>query len=95
MPTSKPSSIIHVEDAFPEKGLEAAPSLEQTYMESELSRDDAYFLANFPEEKRNKCIRKVSWIMCLICDSSGITLVSIDRLASLPHAGVSLPCLLY
>ncbi|KAJ6184196.1 hypothetical protein N7519_005497 [Penicillium mononematosum] len=64
MPTSKPSSVIHVEDAFPEKCLEAAPSLEQTYMESGLSRDDAHFLANFPEEKRNKCIRKIDWRLC-------------------------------
>lgn len=59
MPNSKPSSVIHVEDASPEKNLEAGPSLE-TYMESGLSRDDAYFLANFTDEKRNKCVRKVS-----------------------------------
>lgn len=59
MSTSKPSSVIHVEDTSPEKNLEAASTLE-TYIESGLSRDDAYFLANFTDEKRNKCVRKVS-----------------------------------
>lgn len=65
MSTSKPSSVIHVEDTSPEKNLEAASSLE-TYMESGLSRDDAYFLASFTDEKRKKCVRKVSHTMCLI-----------------------------
>lgn len=60
MPSSKPSSVLYVEDASPEKCLEAAPSLEQVYMESGLSQDDAYFLANFSDAKRKKCIRKVS-----------------------------------
>ncbi|KAJ5409435.1 uncharacterized protein N7487_003794 [Penicillium crustosum] len=48
---------------LPEKNLEAGPSLE-TYMESGLSRDDAYFLANFTDEKRNKCVRKIDWRLC-------------------------------
>ncbi|OJJ55945.1 hypothetical protein ASPSYDRAFT_80621 [Aspergillus sydowii CBS 593.65] len=64
MPTSKPSSVHYVEDAPPEKCLEAAPSLEQTYMESGLNQDDAYFLANFPDEKKKKCVRKIDWRLC-------------------------------
>lgn len=94
MPLSKPSSIIHVEDGSPEKSLETTPSLEEQYMESGLNRDDAHFLANFPEKKRNKCVRKVIPTICLIY-KSGITLVGLDRLASLPYVRLSIPCQLY
>ncbi|KAL3457531.1 major facilitator superfamily domain-containing protein [Aspergillus heterothallicus] len=60
----KRSSAVHVENASPEKNLEAAPTIEQTYMQSGLSADDAYFLANFSEERRRKCVRKIDWRLC-------------------------------
>jgi hypothetical protein len=62
MSVFKRSSVVHMEHASAEKHLEDAPSLEQTYMESGLSRDDAYFLASFTEEQRRKCVRKVSFL---------------------------------
>ncbi|CEL10180.1 hypothetical protein ASPCAL13305 [Aspergillus calidoustus] len=64
MSVFKRSSVVHMEHASAEKHLEDAPSLEQTYMESGLSRDDAYFLANFSEEQRRKCVRKIDWRLC-------------------------------
>lgn len=91
MPSSKPSSVLYVEDAPPEKCLEAAPSLEQVYLESGLNEDDAHFLANFPDEKRKKCVRKVrpdTWIERVESNLS-------DRLASLPSVGVPVSCVLY
>lgn len=93
MPSSKPSSVIHVEDASSEKTLEAAPSLEQTYIESGLSRDDAYILANFPDAKRKKCVRKVSEALYRGIARHNVWVV--DRLASLSAVGLSLPHLLY
>lgn len=60
MTSAKPESPIEVEDASNEKNLEAVPSLEESYMESGLSREDALFLANFSDERRKKCVRKVS-----------------------------------
>ena len=60
MPRSKPFNLNEVESFSPEKNLEAAPSLEQTYMEAGLSREDASFLADFSDERRKKCVRKVS-----------------------------------
>ena len=93
MPTSKPSSVHYVEDAPPEKFLEAAPSLEQTYMESGLNQDDAYFLANFPDEKKKKCVRKVG--LHLIFGWSELRVTCADRLASVPSVGVPLSCVLY
>jgi hypothetical protein len=59
MPSHKPTSPIEVEDASNEKSLEAAPDLEEIYMESGLSREDAVFLATFSDERRTKCVRKV------------------------------------
>lgn len=60
------SSLAGVENSPPEKSLEDAPSLEQTYIESGLSREDAAFLASFPDTLRTKCIRKVSICLHLI-----------------------------
>lgn len=60
MSATKRSSLIDVESSPPEKSLDVTPSLEQSYIESGLSPDDAYFLANVSEEIRKKCIRKVS-----------------------------------
>ncbi|KAL4883377.1 major facilitator superfamily domain-containing protein [Aspergillus karnatakaensis] len=48
----------------PEKRLEAAPGLEQTYLEAGLSPDDAAFLAGFSEEQRRACVRKIDWRLC-------------------------------
>lgn len=59
MPSPKPDSPTEVEDASNEKSLEAAPSLEESYMESGLSREDAVFLSTFSDERRTKCVRKV------------------------------------
>ncbi|KAL5342017.1 major facilitator superfamily domain-containing protein [Aspergillus crustosus] len=64
MTATKPPAAMEIEYASAEKHLEAAPSLEQTYMESGLSRDDAYFLANFSEESRRKCVSKIDWRLC-------------------------------
>ncbi|CAG8903779.1 unnamed protein product [Penicillium egyptiacum] len=103
MPNSKPSSVIHVEDVFPEKSLEAAPSLEHTYMDSGLSRDDAYFLANFSNEKRNKCIWKIDWRLCpmlaflyLVCyiDKASIEVPSNILLAKFKKPSVYLSILM-
>lgn len=59
MSPAKPASPVEVEDASKEKSLEAAPSLEESYVESGLSREDALFLASFSDERRKKCVRKV------------------------------------
>lgn len=75
MSSEKPYSQTGVEGSSPEKSLEAAPSLEQTYMESGLSPEDAVFLASFPDDMRTKCIRKVSKPLLLICNPSDITCV--------------------
>ncbi|BCS29278.1 uncharacterized protein APUU_70848A [Aspergillus puulaauensis] len=64
MSPAKPASPIEVEDASKEKSLEAAPSLEESYMESGLSREDALFLASFSDERRKKCVRKIDWRLC-------------------------------
>lgn len=63
---SKPSSVRELENPVDEKNLEAATSLEQTYLEAGLSPDDAHFLANFSDEKRKKCVRKVSTPIAMI-----------------------------
>ncbi|KAL4779417.1 major facilitator superfamily domain-containing protein [Aspergillus varians] len=66
MSFAKPSSVggLGLEGSSPEKGLEAASSLEQTYLEAGLSPEDAFFLASFPDERRTKCIRKIDWRLC-------------------------------
>lgn len=79
MPSAKLESPIEVEDASNEKSLEAAPSLEESYMESGLSREDATFLANFSDERRKKCVRKVSKCCCLMSSTSIVNVfVQID-----------------
>lgn len=60
MSTSKPSSVREVKNSFPDKGLEATPNLHQAYIEAGLNIEDADFLANFSDERRKKCVRKVS-----------------------------------
>ncbi|OAX81864.1 hypothetical protein ACJ72_03789 [Emergomyces africanus] len=59
----KPSTeeLQEVESRSLEKLAETGTSLEETYMKAGLSPDDASFLANFTEEQRKKCIRKVDW----------------------------------
>ncbi|KAL4933251.1 major facilitator superfamily domain-containing protein [Aspergillus undulatus] len=64
MSNPKRSSVISMEDGSSEKHLETVPSLEQRYIESGLSRDDACFLANFPDERRRQCVRKIDWRLC-------------------------------
>lgn len=66
MSSKNPSNVTGVDNSPPEKILEDAPSLEQTYMESGLSREDAAFLASFPDNLRTKCIRKVNTFLHLI-----------------------------
>lgn len=75
MSSAKLSSQTGVDGSSPEKNVEAAPSLEQTYMEGGLGREDAVFLASFPEDMRTKCIRKVSKSLQSICNPSNITYV--------------------
>ena len=65
MSGSKPSSVRELDNPVDEKHLETAPSLEQTYLEAGLSPDDAYFLANFSQERIKKCVRKVKFT--LVC----------------------------
>ncbi|OJD27884.1 hypothetical protein ACJ73_00722 [Blastomyces percursus] len=59
----KPSSreLQEVENRSLEKLAEAGTSLEETYLKAGLSPDDASFLANFTEEQRKKCVRKIDW----------------------------------
>ncbi|OJJ07628.1 hypothetical protein ASPVEDRAFT_142077 [Aspergillus versicolor CBS 583.65] len=64
MSSKNPSNLTRVDNCPPEKILEDAASLEQTYMESGLSREDAAFLASFPDNLRTKCIRKIDWRLC-------------------------------
>ncbi|KAK2804355.1 hypothetical protein FQN50_006646 [Emmonsiellopsis sp. PD_5] len=59
--TVSKSEVQEVEDSSVEKLAETGTSLEETYMKAGLSADDALFLANFTDEQRNKCIRKVDW----------------------------------
>ncbi|KAJ5680144.1 hypothetical protein N7536_011283 [Penicillium majusculum] len=66
MSTSKPSSVREVENSFPDKGLEATPNLHQAYIEAGLNIEDADFLANFSDERRKKCVRKVDWRLCSV-----------------------------
>ncbi|KAF9883893.1 hypothetical protein FE257_002687 [Aspergillus nanangensis] len=60
----KPSGPTDMESSSLQKGLEVVSSLEQKYIESGLSSDDAYFLANISDEMRRKCVRKVDWRLC-------------------------------
>lgn len=57
----KPSKeeLQEVENRSLEKLAETGTSLEETYLKAGLSPDDASFLANFTEEQRKKCVRKV------------------------------------
>ncbi|KAL1954553.1 hypothetical protein VTO42DRAFT_1064 [Malbranchea cinnamomea] len=64
MSPSKPSSIGEVKNPAEEKHLELAPSPEQTYIEAGLSPEDASFLANFSDERRKKCVRKIDLRLC-------------------------------
>lgn len=60
MSSSKPNSVREVENSFPDKSLEATPNLHQAYIEAGLSIEDANFLANFSDERKKECVRKVS-----------------------------------
>lgn len=80
MPPADPVSQTCLDDSSPEKSLEAAPRLEQTYMESGLSREDAVFLASFPEDMRKRCIRKVNKSPHSICNSSESVVIFESRL---------------
>ncbi|CAI7669149.1 unnamed protein product [Penicillium crustosum] len=66
MYSSPPSSIREVENSFPDKGLEATLNLHQAYIEAGLTIEDSDFLANFSDERRRKCIRKVDWRLCSV-----------------------------
>lgn len=64
MTVSKGGSIKEVEDrSLGEKSLEKhtedGESMEETYIRAGLNPEEADFLANFGEERRKKCIRKV------------------------------------
>ncbi|PGH04347.1 hypothetical protein AJ79_07128 [Helicocarpus griseus UAMH5409] len=58
---SSKEELQEVEDRSLEKLAETGTSLEETYMKAGLNADDASFLANFTEEQRTKCIRKIDW----------------------------------
>ncbi|OQE36783.1 hypothetical protein PENCOP_c011G00621 [Penicillium coprophilum] len=66
MSSSKPSSVREVESSFHDKTLEATPDIQQEYIEAGLNIEDAYFLANFSDERKTRCVRKVDWRLCSV-----------------------------
>ncbi|EAS34242.3 MFS transporter [Coccidioides immitis RS] len=63
---TKSASVEEVENPSLERHREknVESSLEQTYIHAGLTPEVASFLANFSEERRKKCIRKIDWHLC-------------------------------